>query len=202
MTTDPKDHTVGHDLARVATPDEKHSINEKSNKGLTSPSDDFIVNSEGVTHEELRTLRSVPDRLPFTAWLVIVVECAERYVESIKVRGHGMCEYARSSPLTLSFVFRWSYYGTANIFNNYIRAPLPPGSTTGAVDAAHRGIGVAGALGKGQEISFAIRMSATLLDTLRHTNTTQQTIVRHFQHFLGLCHSHYGRVRVCMILRS
>ena len=83
MTTDPQDHTVGHALAKVATHSEKHSIDEKNDKGLTPPSDDFIVNSEGVTHEELRTLRNVPDRLPFTAWLVIIVEFAERYVESI-----------------------------------------------------------------------------------------------------------------------
>jgi POT family proton-dependent oligopeptide transporter len=84
MTTDSQDHTVGHDLAKVASHDEKHSIDEKGNKGLTSPSDEFIPNSEGVTHEELRTLRNVPDRLPFTAWLVIIVEFAERYVESIE----------------------------------------------------------------------------------------------------------------------
>jgi POT family proton-dependent oligopeptide transporter len=83
MTTDSQDHTVGHALAKVATQNETPSIDEKKDEGLTSPSDDFIVNSEGVTHEELRTLRNVPDRLPFTAWLVIVVEFAERYVESI-----------------------------------------------------------------------------------------------------------------------
>ena len=85
MATDQHDHTVGDPLARITTHSEKHSIDEKSNKVVTSPSDDFIVNSEGVTHEELRTLRNVPDRLPFTAWLVIIVEFAERYVESIDV---------------------------------------------------------------------------------------------------------------------
>lgn len=53
--------------------------------------------------------------------------------------------------------FRWTYYGTTNVFSNYIRAPLPPGSTTGAVDAAHRANGVAGALGLGQSKSFSIR---------------------------------------------
>ena len=47
--------------------------------------------------------------------------------------------------------------GTANIYNNYIRAKLPPGSTTGAVPKAHRADGVAGALGMGQQKSFAIR---------------------------------------------
>jgi len=86
MTTAPQDHTVGDALAKVATRDSNHSIDEKSDKGRTSPSasDDFIPNSEGVTHEELRTLRNVPDRLPFTAWLVIIVEFAERYVRSIE----------------------------------------------------------------------------------------------------------------------
>lgn len=85
MTSDPKDHNVGHDLAKVATPEEKYPTQEKTDQGLTAPSDEFIVNSEGVTHEELRTLRNVPDRLPITAWLVVVVEFAERYVESIEV---------------------------------------------------------------------------------------------------------------------
>jgi len=47
--------------------------------------------------------------------------------------------------------------GTGNIYNNYIRAKLPPGSTTGAVPRDHRASGVAGALGMGQEKSFAIR---------------------------------------------
>lgn len=74
------------------------------------------------------------------------------------------------ATLTSLLASRWAYYGTANILNNYIRAPLPPGSITGAVDAAHRGIGVAGALGKGQETSFAIRTSAALIDPLRRTD--------------------------------
>jgi POT family proton-dependent oligopeptide transporter len=85
MTTDPQDHTVSDALAKVATLDEKQTIEEKGDKRPTSPSDDFIVNSEGVTHEELRSLRNVPDRLPLTAWLVIIVEFAERYVLSIGV---------------------------------------------------------------------------------------------------------------------
>ncbi|KAJ7917768.1 peptide/h+ symporter protein [Mycena leptocephala] len=44
-----------------------------------------------------------------------------------------------------------------NLYNNYIRAPLPPGSVDGSVARADRAIGVAGALGRGQEKSFAIR---------------------------------------------
>jgi proton-dependent oligopeptide transporter, POT family len=46
-----------------------------------------------------------------------------------------------------------------NVFGNYIRQRLPNNSTTGAVigDADTRARGIAGALGKGQKISFAIR---------------------------------------------
>ncbi|KAG6864441.1 hypothetical protein C0991_009499 [Blastosporella zonata] len=90
----------------------------------------IIDGSEGVTEHEFATLRHVADRLPYTAWLVVVVEFAER----------------------------WSYYGTTNIFNNYIQFPLPPGSTNGAVPPALRGgDDVAGALGQGQQKAFALR---------------------------------------------
>jgi len=54
--------------------------------------------------------------------------------------------------------------GTTNLYNNYIRAKLPPGSTTGAVPRDHRASGVAGALGMGQQKSFAIRTFDTFWD--------------------------------------
>lgn len=50
-----------------------------------------------------------------------------------------------------------STIGTNTVRGNYIRAGLPPGSTTGAVPADHRADGVAGALGRGVQVSFAIR---------------------------------------------
>ena len=40
----------------------------------------FIEGSEGVTQHDLDTLRHVGDRLPYSAWLVVTVEFAERYV--------------------------------------------------------------------------------------------------------------------------
>ena len=46
---------------------------------------------------------------------------------------------------------------TITVWGNYIRAGLPPGSITGAVPADHRSEGVAGALGRGVQASFAIR---------------------------------------------
>jgi len=124
MTTDHTDKSLGLALAKVATLDEKRSIDAER-----LSADEYIPNSENVTQHEFDTLRHVGDTLPYTAWLVVVVEFAER----------------------------WTYYGTTNVFSNYIRAPLPPGSTTGAVDAAHRADGVAGALGLGQQKSFSIR---------------------------------------------
>jgi len=39
----------------------------------------FIEGSEGVTHEELATLRHLPNSIPFTAFLIVIVEFAERW---------------------------------------------------------------------------------------------------------------------------
>ena len=39
----------------------------------------FVEGSEAVTHEELSALRHLPDALPFAAFLVVVVEFAERW---------------------------------------------------------------------------------------------------------------------------
>ena len=121
---------------------------EKLGNHSIDDSQHFIPGSEGVTQHDLDTLRHVADRLPAAAWLVAIVEFAERYVVPPSSRFmNNECRY-----------YRWTYYGTTNIFNNYIRAPLPKFSTTGAVViAADRANGIAGALGKGQQISFAIR---------------------------------------------
>lgn len=91
--------------------------------------DAVLEGSEGVTQRDLDTYRHVADKLPLSAWLVAFAEFAER----------------------------WTYYGTTNLYSNYIRAPLPPGSRTGAVPIADRAGGVAGALGQGQQKAFALR---------------------------------------------
>ncbi|EDR15520.1 peptide/h+ symporter protein [Laccaria bicolor S238N-H82] len=125
MSSFPVEKKEDNALAPVASIDD-----EKLGHRTESGEDHSIIEgSEGVTQHDLDTLRHVADRLPYTAWLVVIVEFAER----------------------------WTYYGTTNIFNNYIRAPLPRFSTTGAVIAADRAEGIAGALGKGQQISFSIR---------------------------------------------
>lgn len=108
-----------------------NSVVEETNffKGEVDGSS-IVEGSEGVTEYELATLRHVPDRLPYASWLVVIVEFAER----------------------------WTYYGTTNIYNNYIQFSLPPGSKDGSVPRLLRGGDtVAGALGKGQQKSFAIR---------------------------------------------
>ncbi|KAG2014148.1 peptide transporter PTR2B [Coprinopsis cinerea AmutBmut pab1-1] len=116
-----KDMKVDEKLGVVHAPSIDESLESDPNK--------IIVGSEGVTQGEFDTLRHVSDSFPLAAWLVVIVEFAER----------------------------WTYYGTANLFNNYIRAPLPRGSTTGAVLPEDRDSGIAGALGKGQTTSFSIR---------------------------------------------
>lgn len=50
---------------------------ESSHACVTSGA--FVEGSEGVTHEELATLRHLPDSIPFAAFLVVVVEFAERW---------------------------------------------------------------------------------------------------------------------------
>lgn len=113
------------DLQRTASFD-KHS----EHADVLRDPHGIIEGSEGVTHHDFDTLRHVADSFPLTAWLVVIVEFAER----------------------------WSYYATTNLFNNYIRAPLPRDSTTGAVvHDEDRAGGIAGALNKKQQISFAIR---------------------------------------------
>lgn len=64
-------------LAEVSTLDEKAGFRSDS------PEDKIIPDSEGVTEEEFATLRRLPDRLPWTAWLVAVVEFAERCVSTV-----------------------------------------------------------------------------------------------------------------------
>ncbi|KDQ52243.1 hypothetical protein JAAARDRAFT_162976 [Jaapia argillacea MUCL 33604] len=59
---------------------------------------------EFPTEEERQTLRRVSDSVPWNAYMIALVELAERF----------------------------SYYGTTVVFTNFIQQPLPPGSHTGA----------------------------------------------------------------------
>ena len=119
---------------------------QSSHTSITDGS--FVEGSEGVTHEELATLRHLPDSIPFTAFLVIVVEFAERWSY---YGGLRVAPWTIQIPTTYALVT-----ATSAVWGNYIRAGLPPGSTTGAVPADHRANGVAGALGRGVQAFFAI----------------------------------------------
>jgi len=75
MTTFPDDDkAVDKALAEVS------SIEDEKMHHMLADGDSIIEGSEGVTQHEFDTLRHVADRLPLNAWLVVVVEFAERYV--------------------------------------------------------------------------------------------------------------------------
>ena len=71
----PSDSTSDTARARDETVDEKKL--KSSHASITSGS--FVEGSEGVTHEDLATLHHLPDSIPFAAFLVVVVEFAERW---------------------------------------------------------------------------------------------------------------------------
>ena len=73
MTTYAQDKAMDIALARVATVEE-----EKAAHASDIGPEDVIPGSEGVTQHDMDTLRHTADRLPFTAWLVVTVEFAER----------------------------------------------------------------------------------------------------------------------------
>ncbi|KAI0682220.1 oligopeptide transporter [Earliella scabrosa] len=77
---------------------------------------------EFPTEDEKKTLRRVTDSIPWSAYLIAGCELAERF----------------------------SYYGSAVVFTNFIQQPLPRGSRTGADPEQ------AGALGLGQRASTGI----------------------------------------------
>jgi POT family proton-dependent oligopeptide transporter len=54
--------------------DEKHSLKGEGDGAS------IVEGSDGVTEYELATLRHLPDHLPYTSWLVVIVEFAERCV--------------------------------------------------------------------------------------------------------------------------
>ncbi|PGG98225.1 hypothetical protein AJ79_08934 [Helicocarpus griseus UAMH5409] len=81
--------------------DEKAVVGAVSTSSHDSLDD---LNREIPTEEEARTLRRVPDKIPYIAFSIAFVELCERF----------------------------SYYGTIVVFVNFIQRDLPPGSTTGA----------------------------------------------------------------------
>jgi POT family proton-dependent oligopeptide transporter len=72
--TDQTDRSEGVALAKVSSLDEKKAVD-----GVYGKPDEFIPNSENVTQHEYDTLHHIGDSLPLSAFLVAIVEFAERY---------------------------------------------------------------------------------------------------------------------------
>ncbi|KAI0254495.1 peptide transporter PTR2A [Lactifluus subvellereus] len=87
------------------------------------------------TKEEMDTLRHVPDKINWSAYMIAFVELAERF------SFYG--EFCPMLSLSQAYIA---------IFVNFIQQPLPKGSKTGA-GGKH---GVSGALGQRQETSTAL----------------------------------------------
>ena len=87
-----------------------------------------VIESEDYpapTEDESKNLRKIADSIPGTAWLLCIVELAERA----------------------------SYYGVQTVFSNFMQFPLPEGGNgAGAVGSPNQ---TAGALGKGLQFSNA-----------------------------------------------
>lgn len=79
-----------------------------------------------ATEEEKRTLRRVAGKMPNSCYYLCAVEFAERA----------------------------SYYGCNQVYKQFIRAPLPPGSTTGRTPPGTRFN--PGALGLGPQVATAM----------------------------------------------
>jgi dipeptide/tripeptide permease len=108
LLTAPKASSVTHEKGLGI---EISETNEPSNSQFPEP-----------TEEEAITLRKIAGSIPWVAWLLCLVEFAERA----------------------------SYYGAKQVFVNFLQKPLPEGSTTGAPlhKSSEKNVS-AGALGKG-----------------------------------------------------
>lgn len=169
---------------RPATSPEIEVVRETAEKGGFSSSaayeDDAALQKDFPSPDELRTLRRVSGKIPWTAYTVAFVELCERF----------------------------SYYGTTAVCTsvttplyslliltvvNFIQRPLPEGSSTGATHGLDNL--VPGALGMGQQASTGL----TLCKLLQMQNDHLLTIS---QFFLVLYHAPHGRLHGRPVLGS
>jgi len=68
--------SAAKDQVEVSVPASLNDEKLESNDGVDPNT--IIEGSEGVTQHEFDTLRHVADKLPYSAWLVLIAEFAER----------------------------------------------------------------------------------------------------------------------------
>ncbi|GAB1521531.1 hypothetical protein RhiTH_004628 [Rhizoctonia solani] len=130
---DAVDPTYKHPIHQAIPPSSPGTSLDEKKDALTRVSSADMYQPEDAdniiipTEEEKRTLRRVAGHIPISAWLVVIVEFAERF----------------------------SYYGTTGPFVNYIQRPLPIGGNGAGAPAKGSG-GIPGALGKGQQASTGL----------------------------------------------
>ncbi|KDR80157.1 hypothetical protein GALMADRAFT_62598 [Galerina marginata CBS 339.88] len=96
---------IQHDDQALAALDKKHDSGSSDRQSeLDHELDGIHDGLEFPTEEERATLRRVPDKVPWNAYLIAIIEFAERF----------------------------SFYGSSVVFTNFIQRPLPPGSHTGS----------------------------------------------------------------------
>lgn len=117
-------------IARTGLPEVGHVIEEKSHGHMDaekiSQSSDDDYYPDKPTSEEMQTLRRVSGKIKWAMWTIAFVELCERF----------------------------SYYGSAVLYTNFVNRPLPEGSTTGA-DPNNE---LPGALGMGLKASQGISL--------------------------------------------
>ena len=127
-TSDPVGHVHGGlrpNRLSTSTADVE-AIGEKSASAIA------VEQNPVPTEEQTRSLRKVADRIPTNAYLLCVVEFAERA----------------------------SYYGVKTVFSNFMQFPLPKGGN--GAGAPPKGTELtAGALGRGIQFSVAIGLLFT-----------------------------------------
>ncbi|KAL8702725.1 MAG: hypothetical protein Q9201_004101 [Fulgogasparrea decipioides] len=163
MTSGP----VGLDLAEVSkanapqltdVPAAPGPINEKNEKSLVIADNESVTDADGKeypTPDEVETLRRVCGTVPWSSYTIGFVELCERF----------------------------SYYGTTQVFVNFIQHPLPDGSTTGESGTD----GQSGALGLGQRASTGL--------------TTFNSMWAYFMPLLGayMADQYWGRYKTIQI---
>lgn len=126
-----KNHNITLEVASDFQEDTEEAAEERSTNYL----DEWNPNGlRKPTQEEQKHLRRVVGHVPFSSYLICLVELAER----------------------------GSYYSVTEILTNFIQRPLPEGSRTGAPLSTSLNES-AGALGKGLQVASALNLLLTFL---------------------------------------